>query len=78
MMRGLMEVAHELADAVCCQAKDGLDRTEFIRKRAAEFLKMQGQRGTCGFCKQPLDGGPHCSNCGDAVTPCTARLSLGM
>jgi hypothetical protein len=65
MMRGLMDVAHELADAVCCQMRDGLDRTEFIQARAAEYMKLAAQPSAiCGFCREPLEGGPRCSNCG--------------
>jgi hypothetical protein len=35
-MRKLTDVARELADAVCCQMQDGLDRMEFIQKLAVE------------------------------------------
>jgi hypothetical protein len=31
---------------------------EFMRRDAARALQM------CGYCYKPLNGGPHCSNCG--------------
>ena len=42
-MRRLTDVGRELADAVVSQMRDGLDRSEFIQARAAEYMKLAGQ-----------------------------------
>jgi hypothetical protein len=49
MMRRLTDVGKELADAIMSQATDGLDRSDFTRKRAREYLKMDAQPSAiCG------------------------------
>jgi hypothetical protein len=45
------------------QKRDWLDPE--VEKRARELLADNlTSRPTCGYCKEPMEGGPRCSHCG--------------